>query len=98
MPSKTYQLALTTVEWPFEDPIPAIRCPISGIVVSLGFGSDQDPDQDELLAPADGDFPTLMFRYHYETGMEYMHPENTKTIWMISKSSPSILMTWARRR
>ena len=75
MPSKTYELALTTVEWPFEDHIPAIRCPITGMVVSLGFGPDQDPDQDEPLAPADADCPTLMFRYHYETGMEYLQPE-----------------------
>ena len=80
MPSKIYELALTTVEWPFEDHIPAIRCPITGMVVSLGFGPDQNPDQHEPLAPADADCPTLMFRYNYETGMEYLHPNMSATI------------------
>ncbi len=80
MPSKTYELALTILEWPFEDHIPAIRCPITGMVVSLGFGPDQNPDQDEPLAPADADCPTLMFRYHYETGMEYLRPDLAATI------------------
>lgn len=75
MPTKSYEAALTTIEWPCEDHIPAIRCPITGMVVSLGFGPDQDPDQDGPLTPADGDCPTLMFRFHYEIGMEYLHPE-----------------------
>ena len=75
MPSKTYESARSTIEWPFEDHIPALRCPITGQVIALGFAADQDPDEDEPLAPADGDCPTLMFRYHYEIGMEYIHPE-----------------------
>ena len=75
MPSHTYELALTTIEWPREGHIPAIRCPITGMIVSIGFGPDQDPDEDAPLTPADGDCPTLMFRYLYETGMEYLHPE-----------------------
>lgn len=80
MPSNTYELALTTVEWPAEDHIPAMRCPITGMVLSLGFGPDQNPDEDKPLEPAEDKCPTLMFRYVYETGMEYIHPELAEKI------------------
>jgi len=80
MPSKTYESALTTIECPREDHIPAIRCPITGMVVSLGFGPEQDPDQDEPVTPSDDGCPTLMFRFHYEIGLEYLHPELAATI------------------
>ena len=75
MSSEIYTNALTTIEWPFEDHIPAIRCPITGMIVSEGFGPEQDPDQDAPLQPVDEKCPTLMFRYSPELGMEYIHPE-----------------------
>lgn len=80
MPTTAYENALTTVAWPFEDHVPAIRCPLTGLVVALGFGPDQDPDQDTPLTPADGDCPTLLFRYLYETGMEFIRPELAERI------------------
>ena len=80
MPSNTYESARSTIDWPFEDHIPAIRCPITGMVISLGFAADQDPDEDAPLEPADGDCPTLLFRINYETGAEYLHPEFARKI------------------
>lgn len=80
MPSTIYDNALTTVEWPYEDHIPAIRCPITGMVVSLGFGPDQDPDQDKPLSPVEEKCPTLLFRYNYETGMEFIRSELANAI------------------
>jgi len=75
MPSPTYENALTTVEWPHEDHIPAVRCPITGMVVSMGFAPEQNPATDSPMDPVDEKCPTLMFRYCYETGMEYIRPE-----------------------
>lgn len=72
MPSTHYQNALVTVPWPHDDHIPALRCPVTGMVVSEGFGPDQDPDRDSPLQPADEQCPTLLFRYHYELGLEYV--------------------------
>jgi len=75
MNSRIYENALTTVEWPHEDHIPAILCPITGMVVSLGFRPEQDPNQDAPLSPVDEKCPTLLFRYNYETGMEFIRSE-----------------------
>jgi len=75
MSKSVFENALTIVEWPYEEHIPAIRCPITGMVVSLGFGPEQDPDTDTPLEPADEKCPTLLFRYHHEIGMEYIRPE-----------------------
>lgn len=50
------------------------------MVVSLGFGPDQEPDEDIPLQPADEECPTLMFRFNYEVGFEYIHPELTERI------------------
>ena len=75
MPSEIYAKALTTVEWPDESYIPALHCPITGMVVSDGFGPDQDPDRDPPLQAVDQKCPTLMFRYMPELGMDYIHPD-----------------------
>ena len=75
MYSEIYTNALTTVEWPDESHIPALRCPITGMVVSDGFGPDQDPDRDTPLKSVDEKCPTLMFRYMPELGMDYIHPD-----------------------
>ena len=75
MNSRIYENALTTVEWPHEDYIPAILCPITGMVVSLGFGPEQDPNQANPRSPEDEKCPTLLFRYNYETGMEFIRSE-----------------------
>lgn len=80
MTSALYDNALTTVEWPHEDHIPAILCPITGMVVSLGFGPDQDPDEDKPLDPAEDKCPTLMFRFVYGVGFEYLHPDLARKI------------------
>ena len=72
MSGTAYENALVTVAWPYEDHVPAIRCPITGDVVSMGYGSDQNPDRDPPLQPADENCPTLLFRYHYELGLEYV--------------------------
>ncbi|TVQ32587.1 MAG: hypothetical protein EA370_12290 [Wenzhouxiangella sp.] len=72
MSGKNHQDALVTVPWPREDHILALRCPVTGMVVSEGFGPDQDPDRDTPLQPVDKQCPTLLFRYNYEAGMEYV--------------------------
>jgi len=91
MPSNTCELALTTVEWPHEDHIPAIRCPITGMVVFLGFGSDHNPDEDSPLEPADGECPTLMFRFVHGVGFEDLRPDlaERSTRRKMSAGSPS---------
>ena len=75
MYSEIYAKALTTVEWPDESYIPALRCPITGMVVSEGFGPDQDRHRDAPLQPVDEKCPTLMFRYMPELGIDYIHPD-----------------------
>ena len=75
MYSEIYAKALTTVEWPDESHILALRCPITGMVVSDGFGPDQDPDRDTALQAVDEKCPTLMFRYMPELGIDYIHPD-----------------------
>ncbi|MDZ7790360.1 MAG: hypothetical protein U5L08_07705 [Xanthomonadales bacterium] len=75
MQSTAYRNARVTVEWPYEDHIPAIRCPITGMVVSLGYSPDQEPGTDAPLTPTDEKCPTLMFRFNSHLGMEYMRPE-----------------------
>lgn len=79
--SKTaYENALVTVEWPYVDHNPAIHCPITGMIVSLGFGPDHDPNQDKPLSPVDEKCPTLLFRYNYEAGMEFIRSELASAI------------------
>lgn len=80
MTTTAYENALTTIAWPFEDHVPAIRCPLTGMVVALGFGPGQNPDGDSPLAPTDEKCPTLLFRYCYETGMEFVRPELAEQI------------------
>lgn len=72
MQNKLDRKARITVSWPYEDHIPALRCPLTGMVVSEGFGPDQDPETDSPLQPVDAQCPTLLFRYHYELGLEYV--------------------------
>lgn len=80
MKMSSYENSSVTVQWPHENHIPALRCPITGMVISLGFGPDQDPERDSPLQPADEKCPTLLFRYNYETGMEYVQEALSRTI------------------
>jgi len=74
MYSTTYKNALSIVEWPDESRIPALRCPVTGMVVSTGFGPGQDPDRDAPLEPVDEECPSLLFRYSPELGFDYIEP------------------------
>lgn len=80
MEKSAYENALVTVEWPYENHIPAIRCPITGMVISLGFGPDQDPEADPPLEPSDEKCPTLLFRYNHGVGLEFAQEEFARTI------------------
>lgn len=80
MHSTAYQNALTTVEWPDESRIPALRCPVTGMVVSMGFGPEQDPQDEAPLEPADEKCPTLLFRYSPELGFEYIESSLAEAI------------------
>lgn len=72
MYSTTYENALSVVEWPDESRIPALRCPVTGMVVSMGFGPEQDRQDEAPLEPADEKCPTLLFRYSPELGFDYI--------------------------
>lgn len=80
MTTDVYRNALATITWPYEDRIPAIHCPVTGMPVSLGFGPEQDPAKDSPKNPADQDCPTLIFRYNYELGIEYIRPELAEAV------------------
>ena len=80
MSRTAYDNAVVTVEWPYEDHIPALRCPITGMVISLGFGPKQNPETDSPQEPADEKCPTLLFRYNNEIGMEYVQPEFARIV------------------
>lgn len=56
-----FQKALIVIDWPFNAPQPALKCPITGSVIASGF---EGADDEELRQDIDYEsIPTVLFAF-----------------------------------
>lgn len=73
--------ATVKIDWNFGAPAPAIRCPISGEIVLVGYDPATGELADGVEEPKWGDIPTVLFHYLDEVGeFDYINPQLAERI------------------
>lgn len=67
-PMTAFEKALVTIEWEHGAPPPALRCPITGKVVLIGYDPVSGAYVDGVEEPDFASIPTVLFHYISEVG------------------------------
>jgi hypothetical protein len=67
-PMTAFEKALVTIEWEHGAPPPALRCPITGKVVLIGYDPVSGAYVDGVEEPDFTSIPTVLFHYISEVG------------------------------
>jgi len=79
--TSAYASAAIDIDWPFDAPPPALRCPITGKVVVLGYDPASGEMSDEAEKPDWANIPTVLFHFIPEVGeFDFIRPELQKKI------------------
>ncbi|MCE5972610.1 hypothetical protein LZA78_03855 [Sinirhodobacter sp. WL0062] len=74
--SDAFARALHEIDWEFEEPAPALRCPITGKVVLVGIDPVDGSFVDDIDEPEWEEIPTALFSFVSEVGeFNFLHKD-----------------------
>lgn len=80
-PMTAFEKALVTIEWEHGAPPPALRCPITGEVVLIGYDPATGAYVDGVEEPDFASIPTVLFSYIPEVGdFDFIRDDLAKAI------------------